>query len=435
MMEKWTIALLVLLLLKITSLQGQEKIDSIYKLEKIKRSTSFAATTYGADILRLSGGSININNENFELGARYIPRLHIGGMHFWGHADMYVTFPIGLSLGSKPDKSKSYSMRESVESGLKVYPFAITQGKLRPYVGVSFQPFTFRYEDENSNYMNGAPTFNRMNVPLHLGLSYQGEGSQFNLGVRYLHNSDFNYYTDPTTQNLVNLASTNVNISFFKIFDSSKSLATENGVDQLNKKYHILKKENKLSSWYWGAGPSAALQVSKSNYFQKNIPYIYNSRSDSPFVPEISFGKHLQPLDANIGLAFRTMVWKIKGFDTEVKMSRTSLAFEPTKYLGDYHGFAPFIGPSIGLDRLSYQDNDIRTTQNKAAIGILFGWDIRLSKTETGLLRTNLRYVPNHHMMIDGEKVMFDHLEFNFIQFIKFIGRGKFYDKYRNNKK
>ncbi|MCC7245640.1 MAG: hypothetical protein IT269_08180 [Saprospiraceae bacterium] len=61
----------------------------------------------------------------------------------------------------------------------------------------------------------------------------------------------------------------------------------------------------------------------------------------------------------------------------------------------------------------------------------MFGWDIRVTKTGTSLLRTNLRYAPGLNLKTDdGQKVMFDHLEFNFIQYVTFIGRKKLYRKY-----
>ena len=64
-------------------------------------------------------------------------------------------------------------------------------------------------------------------------------------------------------------------------------------------------------------------------------------------------------------------------------------------------------------------------TENKPALGLVFGWDIRVTKTGTGLLRTNLRYFPDLHMDIEGDKMMFDHLEFNFIQWVQFLGRKR----------
>ena len=112
-------------------------------------------------------------------------------------------------------------------------------------------------------------------------------------------------------------------------------------------------------------------------------------------------------------------------------MSRFSTALEGYKFQLDYHGFVPFIGPSIMLDHLVVNVNGTKITNVKPAIGIVFGWDIRVTQTGTSLLRTNLRYVPGHHVKVKDDKIMFDHLEFNFIQYVKFFGRAKIYKKYR----
>jgi len=420
-----------LLLLLFITLKGQTTIDSVYKIEKIERSTRFAATTFGLDLLSVAGGSMMINSQNTNLPNNFIPRLTIGGIHFWGHADFYVSFPIGVNITNKPANTNMYSLRESIESGAKFYPLAMKSGKIRPYIGVSFQPFIFRYASAGTNFRNGAPTFQRMNTPLHLGISYTTKNTIISFGTRYLNNPSFSYHILPTETTNVNLRAWSFNFSFLKYFDTSKSLATPNSVDQLNIKLYLLNKENRLSSWYWGVGPSTALQISRSPYFRNNLPYINKDKVNTAILPEVSVGRYFGSLDANLNLAFRTMSWSLKGFDTKINMSRSSFAMEPTKFLFDYHGFAPYIGPSIGIDKLSYNENNSKTSQIKPAIGIVFGWDIRLSKTETSLLRTNLRYMPNHNLKVNGEKVMYDHLEFNFIQYIRYFGRAKFYKKYR----
>ncbi|MEZ4905645.1 MAG: hypothetical protein R2822_29725 [Spirosomataceae bacterium] len=102
---------------------------------------------------------------------------------------------------------------------------------------------------------------------------------------------------------------------------------------------------------------------------------------------------------------------------------------ETYKFLGDYHGFVPYIGPTLSYENLTFKDTDGSNIQpfqaQKVALGVIFGWDIRISRAETWLLRTNLRYTPNLHLEAEGKKVMFDQMEFNFIQFVWFAGRRK----------
>ena len=95
------------------------------------------------------------------------------------------------------------------------------------------------------------------------------------------------------------------------------------------------------------------------------------------------------------------------------------------QFLFNYLGFVPFAGPILSYEKLHTTVNGVNYNDNKFALGITFGWDIRVTKTGTSLLRTNLRYYPNLSMDIEGEKMTFNHLEFNFIQWVQFIGRKK----------
>lgn len=416
----------------LATVSAQISIDTVYRTPQLKKSTSFAALTIGGDLLALSGAKTTIENQTYTLHSRQMPRLTVGGLHFWGHADFYVTFPLGLSIVNGKDQAKSTSMTESVETGMKIYPFAIGPKKLRPFVGISFQPFSYRFEKQGTSYAQGATTYERFITPIQLGLTYASKKYLFSIAARYNWKNKFDYYYSPTQLATTEVHPWNFNIGVVRYIDTDRGLATEKAVDQLNKQHYLLKKHHKLSAWYWAVGPSTALQMSKSPYFEKKLPFLKDNMTNSFLMPEVSFGRYLHPLDLNISASFRTMQWKLTGFDTKVNMSRTSLAFEAYKYLFDYHGFVPFIGPSVGVDYLTYKENGIKTQAIKPAIGLVFGWDIRLTQTGSSLLRTNLRYMPSHHLKVNGEKVMYDHLEFNFIQYVRFIGRNKVYQQYRS---
>jgi hypothetical protein len=205
-------------------------------------------------------------------------------------------------------------------------------------------------------------------------------------------------------------------------------------IEQENIKYYLLKKANKLSTWYYGIGPSTALQMSKSPFFEKKHPYLHQDMLNSFLLPDVTFGRYFSKVDMNIGLAARTMFFKTGAFDTNIKMNRNVISLEAYKFLFDYHGFVPFVGTMFSLENLNENENGMKTSETKPALGIVFGWDIRVTKTGTSLLRTNLRYTPNLNLKIEDEKVMFDHLEFNFIQWVHFFGRGKVYQASREKK-
>ena len=59
------------------------------------------------------------------------------------------------------------------------------------------------------------------------------------------------------------------------------------------------------------------------------------------------------------------------------------------------------------------------STINTLSPNIVFGWDIRPSvKGDWWILRTNLRYFPFLDVERQGKKLSWQHLEFNFIQFV-----------------
>ncbi len=131
---------------------SQVTIDSVYTYKKLNRSLSFAQLTLGGDVLCLSGGQRIASDGAQDFGAGFMPRFTIGGMHFWGHADFYVTFPLGINVQQKPAFAGKFRQLENVETGLKIYPIALRPGRLSPYVGISFQPFQFGYQRAGQDF-------------------------------------------------------------------------------------------------------------------------------------------------------------------------------------------------------------------------------------------------------------------------------------------
>ena len=89
----------------IINLYGQS--DNIYTQSYLDKSTRFAWLTYGGELNYLSGGTtqqfIDGVKQGTDFGSTLMPRLTIDGIHFWGHADFYVTFPLSfLTLQDKP---------------------------------------------------------------------------------------------------------------------------------------------------------------------------------------------------------------------------------------------------------------------------------------------------------------------------------------------
>jgi hypothetical protein len=408
---------------------SQSEVERVYKLADMERSTSFAVSTFGLDLLALGQAATKIKDDLVELPGSFIPRLNIGATHFWGHAEFYVSFPLGVSARLAPSPVHHYNYSEGVETGVRIYPFALKKGGLAPFAGISFQSIRFSYALQHYEFKYGGSNYSRVIAPIQAGVSYMNPSYLFIAGVRYNANTYFQYYQNHESSVSSSFSRFNFSFSVLRHIDTNRSAATQPAVDLFNIKYIILNKENALSAWYWAVGLSSAIQLSKSSYFQFRHPYLYEDLSASIF-PELAFGRYISKGDITLNIAVRPMKFRHRAFDTDISISRTSFAMEAYKSMFDYHGFVPFVGPSFMMDFVRYSKGELKLWQIKSVVGIVFGWDIRLTKTNSSLLRTNLRYAPGYHLVKDGHKIMLDHLEFNFIQYVHFIGRNNIYRKY-----
>ncbi len=418
---------IVCIFLVTKSLYGQS--DSVYTQSYLNKSTRFAWLTYGGDLNYLSGGTtqqfINGVKQNTDFGGTLAPRLTIGGIHFWGHADFYVTFPLSfLTVQAEPGGINQLDVFQGVETGLRLYPLKLQPQRLSPFLGISFRRFRFSQEAEVSNSSNGVPSYGRFIHPIQFGLTYTTEKWHISASGYYNYQNEFDYYISPTETANVRLNPVSFNLSFLRYIDTDRHYRTPGAAGQLNKYYQKLERENLLSSWFFGIGPSAALQMTKSEYLRENYSFFYDNYS-AAILPDLTFGRYFNKIDANINLAYRTYGDRFEGFDNEIRTRRHSVGVESVKFLFNYLGFVPYVGPILSYENLNTDVNGIGYTENKLALGVTFGWDIRVTKTGSSLLRTNLRYYPNLHMNVEGQKMMFDHLEFNFIQWVQFIGRKK----------
>ena len=418
---------IVFSLLVSVSLYGQS--DSVYTQSYLDKSTRFAWLTYGGDLNYLSGGTtqqlINGVKQDTDFGSTLTPRLTIGGIHFWGHADFYVTFPLSfLTLQDKPSGLNHLDVYQGVETGMRLYPLKLQPQRLSPFLGISFRRFRFSQESGESNSSNVVPSYGRFTHPVQFGLTYTSDQWHFSASGYYNYQNEFDYFISPTETANVRLNPVSFSLSFLRYIDTDRHFRKPGAAGQLNDYYQKLKSENLLSAWFFGIGPSAALQMNKSAYFRENYPFLYDNYS-AAILPDLTFGRYFNNIDANVNLAYRTYGDRFEGFGTEIRTRRHSVGVESVKFLFNYLGFVPYVGPILSYENLNTSVNGIDYTENKLALGVTFGWDIRVTKTGSSLLRTNLRYYPNLHMSVEGEKMMFDHLEFNFIQWVQFIGRKK----------
>jgi hypothetical protein len=427
MMRKAAFPFLIFVL---ASLIGKGQTDTIYTEEYIDKSTRFAWMTFGVDLHYHTGGTSEFLQAGVktpvQLGATTTPRMTIGGIHFWGHADFYVTFPLGfLTLHGTPSELQQQTLLQGVETGARVYPWKLAPGKLRPFAGISFRRFQYAQADDAADgYIMGVPNYGTFIYPVQFGVTYSTDRWMFSASSYYNYQNRFSYVLSPTETAAVELDPFSFNLSLIRYFDADRGMRTKQAVANANAAHRVLDQKGKLSAWFFGIGPSSALQVSKSPFLQANYPHFYEDHAAS-IMPDLSFGRFFHRPDMNVNLTYRTYGNRYRGFDDQINIRRHSIGLESVKFLFNYLGFVPFVGPVISYENLHTRINGTSFREDKVAAGVTFGWDIRVTKTGTGLLRTNLRYFPQLHQNIQGERMLFDHLEFNFIQWVQFIGRKK----------
>ncbi|GHB52172.1 hypothetical protein GCM10007390_01010 [Persicitalea jodogahamensis] len=354
-------------------------------------------------------------------------RIVIGGTHFWGHADFYVAFPIANLRFPAAESLQKVSYNQGVETGFRVFPWALNAGKLRPFAGMSFKSLNYAQvsNEPNKDYAQ-VPWVAKMIFPYQAGFAYSGRQFLVQAGVNYQRRTDYHYPVSRTQYGDLTLSPWSFNLGMSYLINTNGGLGSARGAKLIKSRTRQLAATNHLDSWYVGIGPSGTFEISKSEYVKDKYPYLEQS-SPGAFIPDIAAGRYFHKPDLNVGISYRRLRYGSSGYNTSLSYSRRSYTLEAYKFLGDYHGFVPFVGPTLAYEDLKFTDKNDGDTdtfgQKKIALGLIFGWDIRISRSETWLLRTNLRYTPNLHLKAEGEKVMFDQMEFNFIQFVWFAGR------------
>lgn len=350
------------------------------------------------------------------------PRIILGATHFWGHADIFVAFPIGGNTQTPQAPLTYTNFTENVETGFKIYPSALRPNTIRPYIGASWLPVSYRQQSQGDKELGF--NWSKNLVPINLGVSYSSKRFVLDAGVQYLASSKFQYPLNRTVYGNLDLPNLNFSIGLKYLIESTKR-----PLDIIEQKNQKISRSKKYNAFYLGIGPSGSFGAQTFSEFDAvKYPFL-EQRNRYPFFWDMTLGYYLHKLDMNIGLSSRNMNESTEAYGVQHISERKSLALEVYKFLGDYHGFVPFVGLTLSKENLTFNNRDLREgntwktyTEEKPALGVIFGWDIRPTRSDWWILRTNLRYTPVS-LQAEGKKVSFDYLEFNFIQFTMFPER------------
>ncbi|HCA41701.1 MAG TPA: hypothetical protein DEP28_00445 [Bacteroidetes bacterium] len=389
----------------------------------------FAQFNLGLDFQSNFGGSTKYldqqgNTQSLNLNSNYSPRFLIGGTHFWGHADFYIAIPVSSSTLKK--NNQEVTALRGVETVFKYYPLRIENNKIRPYIGTSLAPFYFEQLNNNFQYPSG-PELNHTNFPLLGGLTFNSKNHLIELGVAWNHQNEKDYYISRTQKEKINTPPVYATLSYRYMLETTLSAEKNWESGRTKEVTDILAAKGRLNGFYLGAGISSAFWLNKSSYNKVNRPYI--GKYSTSIMPDFTLGYYIHKPDINSAIGYRGYSSSTDTYGTIQQLNRKSFLFEVTKNLFDYHGFVPFVGPTISYENLSFKEDfesqrafDIN--DKKLGYGLTFGWDIRPNRIQPWILRTNLRWYPNLFLKISpNEKISFDNLEFNFIQLIIYPNR------------
>jgi hypothetical protein len=390
----------------------------------------FAQLLVGADAVFFpaSGQTFALDGDgslsDFTPNAALVPRINIAGTHFWGHANFYISIPVANVLDNSVPFGGDYTFNPGVETGLRVYPWRIEEKKFRPFVGTAFAVSDWQ---QNTNLGSGAFA-HQTRFPLQLGLTWQRKHLLFELGAGQFLNSQTDYYVNLNDAVEIELPSTYFWLGCNWQIETTLSAEPNWEIGKTAAAVERLAEKRALSGWSVAVGPSSAFVVGNSPRNEKLYPAI-GDHSGAAIFAEFGLGYYHYPWDAHLNLAFRANRSERSAYGTAQVLQRRALTLEAYKFLFDYHGFVPFIGPHLSREWLSMEETVQRSTPYEGSEvqwvpGVTFGWDIRPNQLQGFILRTNLRYTPTQNIGPEGG-VSFRQLEFNFIQLVLYPGRIK----------
>lgn len=358
----------------------------------------FAQLTLGLDTRVFPAAASSEGDPLHEL------RLLVGGTHFWGHADFYVAFPVRRVGGS--------AFRTRTETGARLYPWRITRDRVRPWIGASLMAV---------EYERGAgPREGRLRWPVSAGLTYQRGAQLITAGAGVL-GYRAQYPTSPTARVPIAMHPRVFSLAYTRSMDLTLGAEREWLSGATADSVAARLADGSIGGWTVGLGPSTAF-FTRTSPALRALGYAGQHRHARSFV-DLSVGYHFPSPDLQLGMAYRHTRSALSAYGFSQVASRRAVTAEAYRFLFDYHGFVPFVGPHLSWEQLRVSGTQ-RGATDRLAPGVTFGWDIRPNRLQTLVLRTNLRYTPGLRVPVTGGRsVAFDQLEFNFIQFVIFPNR------------
>ncbi|MGH7720133.1 MAG: hypothetical protein ACREON_14990 [Gemmatimonadaceae bacterium] len=404
----------------------------------------FATTTLGIEVSaftalasRWSLPSSNGEFERLETPGLGQQDLYLGALHFFGHADFFVSFPLWSRSRSVYD-NRSLSLDYSVAAGVKLYPVALRPGTLRPYLSSALTTRALEVTDGGSVDAN-VGRLSQVVVPVGAGVTWRSSRAFLvDAQVQYVPGSAtvssgiaprrLEEPAEPHASERLDLSG----VRFVASVRWSRHLAATSMPGYREAKARALQRridDGSISAVNIALGPSTRLFNNNSPYFRDRRPYL-RDQYDAGLFPHASVGYYQFTTDAEIRLAYRRVTGEARAFGARLETQQSGLFLEAMKFFDiDLYGFVPFVGAGVGYGRLHATDHSpggsVTSRESVWMLSIPFGWDIRPNPASSWLLRTNLRWLPRARAVFPGSGVRLDMggLEFDFIQLVLFPER------------
>ncbi|HRJ29929.1 MAG TPA: hypothetical protein PLV21_06675 [Cyclobacteriaceae bacterium] len=387
-----------------------------------KNRFTFAQTFIGGDLAFTPshGQSFRFRNgdlEKVDFGNMVSPFISVSGLHFWGRAEFFTCFSLrSISL----DNDKSFFFLRSPGTGFKYFVIPVRHNVVSPYIGMSIGSFTYRIDN--------AAKFTRLEFPLLAGVAYSFKYGFIELGSTYYIKNDYRYFISESITVPLRTPRLGFILSYKYFVDLSLSNFKKNKSPNATGFDGDEGKTGRSNSIFFAIGPAYSFFTSHSSYNKATRPYLDDYRIVGLF-PDLGIGYYHYKMDAAVNLSFRWYTASLEGFGVRQKLKRRSIALETYKFLGDYHGFAPFLGPVLSYEEITLhekeQGNTVFNHSNTLwQPGIIAGWDIRPKRSDWWGVRTNIRYFPFLKLKSPSPySFSLQQIEVNFLQWVVYPGR------------
>jgi hypothetical protein len=428
--------------------EAPSAIDFIDRVPAQRVGDPFATITLGAEISTLfpaaSSWDLPLGGGRF---AAVSPQplsqvaLHVGGLHFFGHAEINVTIPVyGLSTAlSGPGGTRSAQALYNFAVGLKYYPWALRPGTIRPFLQTGLMDRTLFLAD-GPDVSGNATGNSRWILPVGVGVGWrtpwhfiidvsaQYQGGDVTSLSSGLTAQPLGQPVQASYGRLVDLRGVRTTLGLKANFDATPGIVVEGFRERAAERLAKMAQRGTLNAFYVAAGPSSVLQSNGSSYFADDRPYLRGVYALSLF-PHLTAGYYHFGTDLDFRVAYREFGGSAQAYGASLSTYQRGAFVEALKIF-DVHlyGFAPFIGLGAGYEWRQLTDTAAGTrtalSNGGPVLSVPIGWDIRIDPTDCWFLRTNLRWVPRSPLSLpDGHAFDYGGLEFDFIQLVFFPER------------